>query len=436
MGEQRVVFGAGLSALRAAACLAVAGEAVMWLDPSADESITGDDSLEHAPWRAADGPLDGLEQIIGPLRPAEGRLRRLSWGGRTATLPLRPLDRARLIGLRHARGPLIQLLRARARNAIAEAIGGGVEERSYADWVARRFGLPVAQRRFASYARRRWGQTADALSASTARWHHYVHHDSRLVLPTEPHGGAARMTRALHASGGARRSGVQLRGLHVEAGRVVALELEGGERIACARPPWLALDPPSVAALLPDSALPADLRVIAARCAALDRVVLELVDPDDAPAQELHLLDEAPFWMAARGEGRLLLVSTIAADEPLDADLHQQRCLDACHLMGIAARGEGRPRLRRFHRAQPSWGPQTHALLRDLLLAWDRLGVVVFGRQGALADLDPLEELRLAVALRGDGEGPVDQREAQRTIAEPSAREDDVLAPIAPFITR
>ena len=74
----------------------------------------------------------------------------------------------------------------------------------------------------------------------------------------------------------------------------------------------------------------------------------------------------------------------------------------------------------------------------DVLLAWERLGIVVFGRQGAMADLDPLEELGHTLALLApgaDGGGP-DQREAQRVHAEPSAREDDVLAPIAPFITR
>lgn len=438
MNGKRVVFGSGLGALRVAVALARRGEPVLWLDPSRAPSPEVEPTLERGPWRAPAGEAAPLEAIVGPLRPAPGRVRLASWGARSARLPLSLADRLRFVGLRHARAPAERLVRARVRNALAEALGGGLEERTYEDWVVRRVGRPLFARRYASYARRRWGRDPGALSASTARWHHFVQHDQRLVAAPEPTVAAAALSAALEAAGGVRKVGAQLSRLHVEQGRVVTVELDGGERILCSAAPWLALDPAAVAGLLDPADLPADLRVIARRCLNLDRVVVEVPDPDAREDEELHVLDDAPFWAVLRGGGRAQLISTIDPTAPWDEADHLRRCADAGHLMGLALRIDERTAVRRVAGAQPSWGPQTHAYLRDVLLGWERLGIVAFGRQGAMADLDPLEELAHALSLMGPGaEGAEpDQREAQRVFAEPSAREDDVLAPITPFITR
>lgn len=438
MSGHRVVFGAGLGALRAAVALARRGDAVIWLDPSGGPGVQPELSLERGPWRAPVGDLSAFEDLIGPLRPAARRNRKVSWGGRAVRLPLSAADRLRFVGIRHARAPVDRLLRARVRNVLSEALGGGLEERTYEDWVVRRVGRPLFARRYAAYALRRWGRAPDALSASTARWHHFVPHDDRLVEAADPMTAAEALRAALTSAGGARRAGARIQRLHVEQGRVTAVELVGGERILCAGEPWLALDPAGVAALLDPADLSPDLRVIALRCVNLDRVVVEVPDAEAREDEELHLLDDAPFWAVLRGGGRAQLISTVDPAAPWDAAEHLRRCADACHLMGLALRIDGSAELRRIPGAQPSWSPQTHAYLRDVLLAWERLGIVVFGRQGAMADLDPLEELGHTLALLApgaDGGGP-DQREAQRVHAEPSAREDDVLAPIAPFITR
>lgn len=438
MNGKRVVFGSGLGALRVALALAKRGEPVLWLDPSHGLVPSFEPTLEHGPWRAPAGEIVALEAIVGPLRPASGRVRLASWGARSARLPLSLADRLRFVGLRHARAPVDRLVRARVRNALAEALGGGLEERTYEDWVVRRVGRPLFARRYASYARRRWGRDAGAISASTARWHHFVEHDQRLVTAPEPTASVAALLAALAEARGERRAGAQLARLHVEHGRVAEVELTNGERIRCCAAPWLALDPAAVAALLAPADLPVDLRVIARRCVNLDRVVVEVPDPDAREEEELHVLDDAPFWAVLRGRGRAQLISTVDPAAPWDEADHLRRCADAGHLMGLALRMDERTAVRRVQGAQPSWGPQTHAYLRDVLLAWERLGIVVFGRQGAMADLDPLEELAHALSLIATAAEGVDadQREAQRVYAEPSAREDDVLAPITPFVTR
>lgn len=430
MPAPRVIFGRGLPALIAANALHAQGASVLWLDP--DDAPAVEPSLDPPPWRARAGEQARLEGLLGPLRPAQARARSVVFEGQARPLPLGRRDRAQLLGLNRTRRPLEVLLRARARSVIAEAIGGGQEERSYEDWMLRRFGAPLHQQRFADYASRRWGASAAELSASTARWHHFVDHDGALV---EPVGGTAALVDGLsarfRAAGGERRQGAAPERLQVRGGRVTAILLRSGETVPVEGPLWLQADPSTVASWLEPGALPAGLLHVAQSLQNADRLLLDLPDPDPAAEAELHLLDPAPFWMLRRAAGRITLVGTLDRSAPTPTAL--QPWLDgASALCGPLKGGEGLA-LRRIPGAQPQWRPRTLAWLRDVVVAWDRLGLVPFGRAGTMADLDLAEQARYALLIT---EGEADVREALRQVAEPSSSEADLLASTRPVITR
>lgn len=430
MPAPRIVFGRGLPALIAANALIAAGERVLWLDPGDGPAV--EPSLDPAPWRARAVDQHRLEGVLGPLRPATQRQRAVVLDGRVLALPLGRRDRARLLRLTTGPEPIDALLRARARSVIAEAIGGGQEERSYKDWSIRRFGEPLHRMHFARYARRRWGAAAEALSASTAWWHHFVPHDATLV---EPVGGVVACAELLLlrfvAAGGERKTGAAIASLGRNGGRIHRMALRDGTELSVDAPPWLQANPHEIAGWLGAGALQPGMDHVARALQSADRLLLELPDPTPTTDQELHLLDDGPFWMLRRTAGRITLVGTANASEPTPTDLTPwiAAATSICGPLHV----EGEPRLRRLSGVQPQWRPQTLAWMRDLLVAWDRLGIVSFGRAGTLADLDPAEQARYALLIT---EGEADQREAHRLIAEPSASEADLLASTGAVITR
>lgn len=440
MAEERLVIGNGPAALRAATTLALGGHKVTLLQGGETEAGLAHPEIPEGTGRlrVAHEARRLVEQVIGPLTDAAPPRRAVLSGGRTAALPLQPWQVAMLMPGKAVGPAAAQFTRTRTRNALSALIGSGAEERTYQDWVRRRMGDVAYHHLYRSYAERRWGAPGDLLGGSIARVHHGLVESASPSVPGR--GSAAALLEAetnLTRAGGTVRLGVEVTGLRVDNGRVVAVRTTDGE-IAVDAPVWIARSPRIVTRWLGDAAtsgMTVDVAELEVRTA-LDVVVRGDVTrlPD-----ELHVLDEgAPFYRVVRPPGTTdvaVLHSSLAEGAAAPpARLVLDRFLTASRQLGVGDFAPDGAIVRTLPEQDPVWLQVSLSRMRRVLLAWQQLGIVGVGRAGSFRLMDPAEEIALAGLYR-DVVDP-DQREIQRAHFDPPVLQRDLGAHITRFIER
>ncbi len=429
MAQQQVVIGSGPDGLRVAALLAARGDRVTLLQqgpgPSGlarPEIPEGDGRWRLRTQAGRAGAGGGLIEVAAPTLG-------VARDGRVHALPLAPRTVGQLLPDHGRRDAARSWLRARGRNAMAELLGGGQEERTHRDWVVRRMGAPAWSYLYADYAARRWGLPSDELGVSLARTRHFVEDAGPFSAPG-PDALAAAAARVADV-----RSDCRIADVRLQDGRVAAVGLADGAVVPVDGRLWVDDTPVRVTTWLGDAA-PEGLHNDATRLAHADarRVVVAGLRADLPDV--VHLLDDgATGWrVVSLGGGRGVVDVTlpIGGPPPPDAAL-AAAAAGACRASGLGdARVDGGVESLRAY--VPVWQVTTHAVLREVLGPLDGLGIVLCGRRGAVAALDPGEALDHAGALASGP--PPDQREVQRQLVLPPVRLDDLGARITRFVTR
>ena len=431
-----VVIGTGPDGLRAAAARAARGEQVLLLQQG-----VGAAGLARPELPEADGSLrigeatdrGAVVRALGPLVDCPAPRLRLCRGGQSWSLPLRPDAVPKLLPPGSRRIAARAWLRARARNAMAELVGGGQEERTHRDWVVRRMGVPAFDHLYADYAARRWGAPSESLGVGLARRHHSLPDTAPRVRPEgSAEEGLRRLVSRIREHGEI-RSGVTIAGFHVEGGRVRGVRLAGGERIE-ADGVWVEDTPARAVSWLGASAT-AGLRVDAGRLPTRDRVRVGLAGVALGDGEVAHLLDPGTTaWrVVGIGGGQAIADCTLPAGAGAPPELRDRVAADVRAAgLGEAAPDGGALELERD--AVALWGVTTPAVLREVLGPLGGFGVVMVGARGAVAGLGPGEALGLA--LHCAAHDPPDQREAQRVFIQGPTRVEDLTARITRFVTR
>ena len=183
-------------------------------------------------------------ELLGDEMLTRDRLSRICWNGRFLDYPLRPADVVRKLG------PL-ELARALASYAAASARPRGDEE-TLEQWISNRFGRRLFELFFASYTRKVWGVPASELRAEWGAQRirglsfRTAARDALLGPGRDPGADLQTLVRRFHyprygpgqmwqamtaatvSQGGSLRLGTPVERLHLDGGRVRAVEA-GGE---------------------------------------------------------------------------------------------------------------------------------------------------------------------------------------------------------------
>ncbi|MEN9785993.1 MAG: hypothetical protein RLZZ299_1257 [Pseudomonadota bacterium] len=409
MAERCVVVGTGPSAEWVARAFAARGAPVTLVRP--EGLCASSDALEPLVGTGLDEPLEvaGAEAVLGAWVDFEPGLPALALGGRVHG---QPLSRRAMLG---ALSPeswddvTTAWARARAHAGLTRLVGGGRETRTYADWVARRVGVPMMERVFAPYARKRLGEPG-AVSASEARRIHGEGGAWRARAPATGGGAVERVcarVRELGQSGVTTEEGV----------------IEG--RVFVDVPPARAL-----------AWMPALREAIGAEVRHLecwDAFQVTLVGGDGLPFLT-HVLDgDASFYRLVRAgmlPGRDAWAGTVTAQLVVpaegggtDAD-RVARVVEGFRRLGVRVAPEDAV-LQRFVGWHPrAVGPHL-ARARRWVEAAAEAGVQGVGRAGQHASLAPIRVVAHALDVL-DG---MDALEARRRHVEPPApvaEEEDV----------
>ncbi len=439
-GPERVVVGSGPDALLSAAVLAGAGLRPVLVLAGGPEGGLG---LRHPELPAGTGRMrldEGdralAERAVGALVEAPDPSRAVLAEGRVRRLPLSPAEVHRLFP-REARVPAARAwARRRARLALNSLLGGGQEERTHRDWVVRRMGAVAWHHLYRGYAERRWGAPSERLGVAVARLFHGTPDPGpHLVAGGGPRVALEAARQAVLDAGG-RVIHAPVRGLVVADGRVAAVRA-GDEEVPVDGPLWVAASPAVVAGWLGE-ALEPEVAHDAAKLVALPGARVALAgDAADLP-EEVHVLDErAPFWRVVTPYGveRVAIFDyTGPAAGAVDDEALARRTAEAAAEVGLGRFTTEGARVERLADHAPLWRPGVHAVLRRVLLAWRRLGIVAVGRGGAFRDLDPGEVIGLAA--RYAGEDDPDQLEVHRQRLMPPVWREDLDARITRFVER
>ncbi len=436
----RVVVGGGPDALRAAAVFAQAGQAVhlLQLGPTPSGLQHPDLPLGLGRVEVDTGERALVESISGPLVEAPEAQQGIAFGGTVRRLPMSRLEAGRLLPAEQSLHTGRTWARTRFRNVMAEVIGGGQEERTYRDWVVRRFGEPAWHHLYRPYAERRWGASCESLSVSVARVHHgQPRGESQQVVGGGPATALDQAREIIENAGGTISTGVIVESLEVVDGKVASLTtnigevaLDGGLAVSAA--------PDVVAAWLGDQ-ISEGVRVDSAQLRLLTRVQVLLRGNVDGLPQAVHVLDEdAPFWRVVTPYGleqaAIFHATYPYADAvPPEGDL-LRRFVDAASRFGLGDFSVDGARVEVVPDWQPLWLEGTHARLRRLLMAWRALGIQGVGRGGSFSSLDAAQEIALAHHVATE-EDP-DLWEYHRLHLSPPSSLPDLHAHITRFVER
>ena len=436
----RVVLGTGPDALRAAAVLAYRGHAVHLLQTG--ETASG---LRHPDLpvglgrlRVDDAHRHQVESVLGPLVEAPEAHQGVVMGGKVRKLPLSKVEAGQLLPPAEAAVAGRSWARTRFRNVLAEVVGGGQEERTYKDWVVRRFGEPAWFHIHRPYAERRWGASSEALSVSVARVYHGLERRGAEQVVGGGSGEAlARAEALVEAAGGTISTSVKVQGITLTDGKVSSVETAEGT-VPVIGGLLTTASPDLVVGWLGEQ-VPQGLRVDASKLRLLTRVQVMLRGNVDGLPQALHVLDEdSPFWRVVTPYG-LEQAAIFHATYPYPDSVPSEAELvssfrDAAERLGVGSFSTEGARVEIIPDWQPLWLEGTHARLRRLLLAWRSMGVLGVGRGGAFAALDSGEEVLLADYVAGS-DSP-DLWEYHRLNISPPSTLPDLHAHITRFVER
>ncbi len=400
------------------------------------------EGLGHA--AAGGGGADAVRAAYGaaPALDDLAATRRLLVDGATLDLPMRRRGLAQVLPQDDAARILAEQARLYARGHLRRVIGGGSEERSYADWVTQRFGEHAYRLLHGPYAARRWGDP-ERLNVSVAWLHHGPRQDGgRVALGATPESG----WRTLVARVGERQGGTNVEALEVSQGRVQAVRTDQGTLAVSGRVIW-ARPLPELVPLLGE-AIEEGLRWDLSRLGTRHRLQVALKVEGGAaelPA-ELHVVrGDAPFFRLTN-PARLpgcsglagLVLAHLSADpgdgvwQAADDEL-ARRVVAALPGLGLPAASASEARVQRLPDHDPAWHGPWHPVMVRALLALRALGIELAGRAGAYQWVDPGRELLHAAALEtAAGEDP---RELARTLLDPPVKTDLDRLTMAHFVT-
>ncbi len=409
-----------------------------WEDPRIPEDL-GVLHLESADITAA-------EEAYGAAPQVAEWARAVSVGGRLSPLPLSP---ARLRGVL-PRGDHFSTLqdqaRARARVWMRSLVGGGLEMRTYQDWVVQQFGRKTFEALHGPYARKRWGEPS-LLNVSMARLHHAekVAGGRRVALGASPGQGWRHNVGQVGVFEGQQ----YVTGLRVEEGRVRAVKTEGSEwevdgPLFCVR------SAAEVLAWLGDAA-PASARWDVARLPTRHRIQVALqayqgVSIAGRLAEEIHVIDgELPLYRITSPSllpgdelppGTLVAHLSVGPSSALwnlpDHALAEQVSV-AMSAAGVPATDPETATVVRLRHYDPGWAGPWHPAHGRVVAALASLGVHLVGRAGAYRWMNPIQERKLIRALAGEDAAP--SWEVYRTLCDPPVRLRDETVRLDPFVT-
>jgi len=298
MSDTRLVIGHGPCALRAAAVLAAGGAKVTLLQRGATPSglRNPDFPTETGRIHVDSACRSASESVLGSLVEAPDTERAVLARGRIHRLPMSRMEVHQLLD-DAARLPAARAwVRARSRNAMADVMGGGQEERSHKDWVVRRMGEPAWAHLYRSYAEKRWGLPSEELSVGLARLYHGVEDDRPAQLVGGGEGQAlAQAEKCILDAGGEIRTNVTVKRLEVVDGKVAKVVVNRGKKYATNGQVWIAEAPGVIAGWL-EGAISHQTKVAAMRLEVQPAVRVALRGDTKGLPWDLHVLDEwVPF---------------------------------------------------------------------------------------------------------------------------------------------
>ncbi len=438
MGK-RIVIGIGPDALRAAAALATGGHEVTLLTEASTPSGRGLPTLPQGTGRLRVRPesRELVERVLGPLADFPQVDRAVALGGKLHTLPLSRAVVPTLFPATKLPEAARTWVSSRMRNATRQLVGSGTEERSYRDWVVRRMGAVAYDALYRSYGERRWGLPGDELSVTVARQFHAVADVPAMMVAGGEASAISQAERLVRESGGEIRLGARVTGLRSSQGKVVAVQTTDGE-LPVDGPLWVARTPAAVVRWLGEAA-DSGMRVDASTLNTRQSLQVSMQGDTSALPAEIHVLDQsAPFFRVVRpvGSQDLAVFHALLGEgqETPPPKLVSDRFIASARQIGIGDFAPESIQVEALPEQVPVWGRVTHSRLRRLLLRFRELGVVLVGRTGIFAPLDPAEELGVAGIYR-DEESP-DQREVHRAFTDPPILLEDLDAHITRFVER
>ncbi len=373
--SRTIVIGDGAGAQRAAALEAANGRTVTLLTSA---PITGLLLPEgRGTWVKEGG--ESAQKLYGTVQKVELE-RAVLFRGKRWTLPLKMEQLVRLLPPGQLLSTGLGWAKAKAAVELAELIGGGHEQRSYAHWVQRRFGSEALQNVLSSWCTRRFG-APEEVSANVARWVHGQPYES-LYAPARP----------LHLEG------VEVEEAKVEKihnGKVYSSAGTFEGRVLVDAPPAKVLKWLGEA---PESAASQDASKMTAR----HRVTVCLRGAQDLPFESQILDDSVRFYRIIRPgllPGFEALTDRLCVHYALDAgtvgmpdSALVQETVEGLTRLGIQADEKGAT-VRWEADYQPLWTGVHQARYRNYLLHLEEKSVIPVGRAGTHSYADPSEEL-------------------------------------------
>jgi len=448
---ENIVIGTGPQAARAAAALGG-----LLLDTGGAADFARWSEIPEGTGVTAGAHRSVVERFYGaaPEVSEAGRSRAIAIHGEIRRLPMGPAEVLEMFGIQSAPSAVQGWARARAQRVKKRLVGGGLEERTYPDWVMQRFGESAYFALYRDYAERRWG-TPEALSVSVARvFHGQRVPEERYGMGADPAAGWAALTAAIPEI----RHDVVIEGLTLrddKAGTVAAVRTADGEvpvagRLFCAVPP------PRVVGWLGEAAdegMRFDAGPLTARTRIL--VALSLPGASDLPAST-HIVGDSsdeynpPFYLLTR-PGLLPGVQrsdVVVAHLSPDAENPLAVADDAAVVTAVARALPGavlcgRPdtasaRIWRMPDYDPSWPALPwHPAQNRVMLALAERNIQLLGRAGTHRYADPGAGLAFAAGLAaGLAAGSVSAHELQRTLLDPPVLLREESPSIGHFIQR
>lgn len=288
----------------------------------------------------------------------------ISYKGETYGYPLRPWVLARLLPGEQRTEIGKQWLEAKTRSLSSVILGGGREERCYADWVIRNMGEGVYQELYAPFIQKRFGMSGLDLSSQLARTLHENQEDHTYYIyaqsnqPSDVHWNSS------------------IEGFVVENNRITSVKIDGDVH-AVEGTLHVALPIDQILSLLPDvtKSISVDAKHVQYNDAHWMRV------SGDCSA----FATETQFW---EGEHPVILVHRISDSEALLSYDPEQKDKT---LGWLAAKNLQLVDEQVFPSWTPVWGRQSHFRYYRIARYLEELGIELVGKRALFSHLSMVE---------------------------------------------
>jgi len=318
--------------------------------------------------------------------------------------------------------------------------GGGVEERTYRDWVLHRYGKETYALLHRPYAEKRFGDPGQ-LHISAARVHHASTRCEEVLLGSEPERGISQLKSQIDRVS----LDTTVEGLGLVDGRVRTLRTNQGALEVDAGL-YYSGRPIDLLPLLGGSATPS-LRSDCEKLVARHRlqVAFELETAPESEAKAIHWLSEShPFYLVQDiGRGmdldRRFWCGQISVPESSQLwhapqEVFEEMTVACVKALGFPGVKRGTVRVDRLGYYDPGWVGVWHPVHARIRASLSKLGIELVGRTGLHRFLDAGEELALVNSQRNSG-GVLDE-DLLRLLGDPPVVLEDENQRLDAFVTR